>query len=87
MLSTYSPTCVRRVVLCRIVDTGRDETQQYDIPMRRRHDEVDEAVGRGGKVATFNHNTKPLILAAYSQAKLNFFVWRWRVVLSRDIQL
>lgn len=78
---TYSPTCVRRIIFRGIVDTGRDEVQQDDISMRRRHDEVDEAVGRGREVAAFDYDAEPVVFTAHSHAELNLLVWRRGVIM------
>lgn len=82
--STYSPTRVRRIVLRGIIDAGRDEIQQDDISVRRRHDEVDEAVGRGCEVAAFDYDAEPVVFTAHSHAELNLLVWRRSIVVPRD---
>jgi len=81
---TYSPTSIRRIVLRGIIDTSRDETQQDNVPMRWWYNKVDKTVRWRCEVATFNYHSKPLVLTAYSHAKLDLLVRCRSIVVPRD---
>lgn len=80
--TSYFPTFVRRVVFRWIIHGSGDETQEDDILILRRYDEINETVDGRREVSAFYKILTPIDLSTNFQADLNLFVRGWRVVVS-----